>query len=175
MRCFTKPVTQRFSRISVFVMVALLATSCSESKVSQCSKLIDIANQAVLSVKQVSANPNPESSIKQMNEIADVANKAKAEMEALQIVDDQLKGYQTRFITMYTDTNQATRDLVATAEAKDVQAARAAFTALQEATAQEEPLVNAVNEYCEVQPSPGSSPLVIPTPVEPSVSPSATP
>jgi hypothetical protein len=147
---------KRISQISALMMLVLLVASCSESKVSQCSKLIDIANRAVTSVKRVSDSPRPDDSIEQMNEIADVANSAKAEMESLQLNDDQLKGYQTRFITMYTDTNKATRDLVSAAEAKDAQGAQQAFNALQTATAQEEPLVTEVNGYCEVQPSPAA-------------------
>lgn len=155
-------VTKRISQISV-LMIALLVASCSESKVSQCSKLINIANQAVRGVEQVSDSARPDS-IEQMNEIADVANGAKAEMEALQLNDEQLRSYQTRFVTMYTDTNQATRDLVTAAEAKDAQAAKQAFNALQTATAQEEPLVTEVNGYCEIQPSPATetSPSALP-------------
>lgn len=173
MLCFeTVAKTKRISQILVLMMVAFLAASCSESKVSQCSKLIDIANRAVTSVKQVSDssqadNPQPDS-IEQMNEIADVANSAKAEMEALQLTDEQLQSYQARFITMYTDTNQATRDLVAAAEAKDAQAAQQAFNALQTATSQEEPLVTEVNGYCEVQASPAAdSPAASPEAASP--------
>ncbi|NJO78955.1 MAG: hypothetical protein HC827_10825 [Cyanobacteria bacterium RM1_2_2] len=172
MLCFEKSAhTKRASQILVLVLIASLGASCSESKVSQCSKLIDIANRAVTGVKQVSdsgvANTSQPSSIEQMNDIADVANNAKAEMEALQLNDEQLQGYQTRFITMYTDTNKATRDLVTAAEAKDAQAAQQAFNALQTATAQEEPLVTEVNTYCEVPPgaaaeSPSTSPQTSP-------------
>jgi protein-disulfide isomerase-like protein with CxxC motif len=90
-------------------------------------------------------------------------------MEGLQLTDEQLKDYQTRFITMYTDTNKATRDLVTAAEAKDAQAAQQAFNALQTATSQEGPLVNEVNSYCEAQPSPGVETI------SPSVSPSPSP
>lgn len=172
MLCFeTVANIRRVSQISALVMITLLVASCSESKVSQCSKLIDIANRAVTSVKRVSDSSQSESpqpdSIEQMNEIADVANGAKAEMESLQLNDEQLKGYQTRFITMYTETSQATRDLVSAAEAKDAQAAQQAFNALQTATAQEEPLVTEVNGYCEVQASPTAETSPSPSPVVP--------
>lgn len=157
MLSFEKPIAKRICQVSTLVMVGLLVTSCSESKVSQCSKLIEIANRAVSGVKTVSENPKPDS-IESMNKIADVANSAKAEMEGLQLTDNELKGYQTRFISMYTDTNKATRDLVAAAEAKDAQAAQQSFDALQTATSQEGPLVTEVNTYCDAQPSPVASP-----------------
>ncbi len=149
---FEKPIRKRFYRMLSLVGLALVMTSCSESKVSQCNKLIEIANQAVSGVKAVSENPKPDS-IESMNKIADVANTAKSQMEKLQLSDDKLKAFQTRFITMYTDTNQATRDLVGAAEKKDAPAAQKAFDALQNATSQEGPLVNEVNSYCDATPA----------------------
>lgn len=168
MPSFDKPVVKRVYQVSSLILLGLVLASCSETKVAQCSRLIEIANRAVSGVKAVSDNPRPDS-IESMNKIADVANSAKAEMEGLQLTDEQLKDYQTRFITMYTDTNKATRDLVTAAEAKDAQAAQQAFNALQTATSQEGPLVNEVNGYCEAQPSPGVETI------SPSVSPSPSP
>ncbi|MBF2003317.1 MAG: hypothetical protein IGS50_19890 [Synechococcales cyanobacterium C42_A2020_086] len=149
----------RFTLLAI--TLGMLVTSCSESKVSQCNKLIEIANRAVEGVQTASENPRPDS-IESMNKIADVANNARSEMEALQLTDERLQGYQTRFVTMYTATNQATRELVTAAQAKDAEGAQRAFEALQTATAQEEPLVNEVNAYCEPQ---SASP--VPTPASP--------
>lgn len=157
-----KPVARPIHQILALSVLFLLA-GCSDSKVSQCSKLIEIANQAVTGVRTVSENPQPDN-IDSMNKIADVANKAKADMSALQLSDPKLQDYQTRFVTMYTDTNQATRDLVKAAEAKDAQAAQQAFDALKTATAQEGPLVNEVNGYCEVQPAPAPDTEASPSP-----------
>jgi hypothetical protein len=173
LRC-KKPVAKQIYQISTALLVGGLIASCSETKVSQCSKLINIANQAVTGVKTVSENPNPDN-IESMNKIADVANNAKSEMEALQLADGQLKDYQTRFVTMYTDTNKATRDLVSAAEAKDAQAARQAFDALKTATAQEGPLVNEVNSYCKASATPTTD--ASPAPASPAspVSPEASP
>jgi hypothetical protein len=170
MLCFEKPIAKRICRVSTLVMVGFLVTSCSENKVSQCSKLIEIANRAVSGVKAVSEQPKPDS-IESMNRIADIANSAKAEMEGLQLTDNELKGFQTRFIGMYTDTNQATRDLVAAAEAKDAEAAQQAFDSLQTATSQEGPLVTEVNTYCEAKPATTASPADVPT-ESPTASPS---
>jgi hypothetical protein len=169
------PAVKQIYRVSVLLILGLGMASCSETKVSQCSKLIDIANQAVTGVKSVSESPNPDN-IDSMNKIADVANTAKASMQELQLADPQLKDYQTRFVDMYTNTNQATRDLVSAAEAKNAQAAQTAFDALKTATAQEGPLVTAVNEYCKVQPPTPESPAAE-SPVSPteSVSPSPSP
>lgn len=147
MQWFEQGFTKRFNRISGLILLVVLITSCSESKVAQCNRLIEIANQAVSGVKAVSETPKPDS-IESMNKIADIANTAKSQMEGLQLGDDQLKDFQTQFVTMYTETNQATRDLVTAADAKNADAAKKAFSALQTATAKEAPLVNSVNAYC---------------------------
>lgn len=166
---------KRIYRVSAVIVMGLAVASCSDTKVSQCSKLIEIANQAVTGVKSVSENPTPDN-IASMNKIADVANTAKASMQELQLSDPQLKDYQTRFVSMYTDTNQATRALVSAAEAKDAQAAQQAFEALKTATAQEGPLVNEINGYCNVQPAPAAeSPAASPILESPTASPSVSP
>jgi hypothetical protein len=152
MQQFEQVFTKRFNQISGLMVLGLLITSCSENKVAQCNQLIEIANQAVSGVRAVSETPKPDS-IESMNKIADIANTARSQMEKLQLGDDQLKGFQGQFVTMYTETNQATRDLVTAAEAKDADAAKKAFSALQTATAKEAPLVNSVNTYCEATPT----------------------
>jgi hypothetical protein len=94
-----------------------------------------------------SATPNPDN-VGAMSKIADAADKAKTEMDGLKLNDDKLKNFQTRFTTMYTNTSQATRDLVAAANAKNAEAAQKSFDALKNATDLEAPLVNEVNTYC---------------------------
>jgi hypothetical protein len=49
----------------------LMITGCSESKVSQCNKLIDVANQAAEASKEFGANPQPEKGGKAFTEMAD--------------------------------------------------------------------------------------------------------
>jgi len=134
--------------IAVSTLVALsFLVSCSDNKVSQCNKLIKVANEAVSAVQSVTQTATPDN-VAAMSKIAEAADKAKADMQGLQISDEKLKGFQTRFVSMYTDTSKATRDLVAAAGAKDAVAAQKAFDALKTATDQEGPLVNQVNTYC---------------------------
>ncbi|HEY9645303.1 MAG TPA: hypothetical protein V6C88_02980 [Chroococcidiopsis sp.] len=128
-------------------LLSVLAVSCGESKVSQCNKLIEVANKAVSEVQAVTASAQPQD-VTAMTKIADTADAATAEMQALELADESLKGYQQRFVTMYTDTSKATRELVDAVGKKDSAAAEASFTALQAATSQESGLVGEVNTYC---------------------------
>jgi hypothetical protein len=138
---------RRSIAISALVGLGFLVTSCTDNKVSQCNKLIKVANEAVSSVQAVTQNASPDN-VEAMTKIAEAADKAKADMQGLQVTDEKLKAFQTRFINMYTETSKATRDLVAAAGAKNAAAAQASFDALKTATDKEAPLVSEVNTYC---------------------------
>ena len=141
------PPCRRSIAFSALICLGFLVTSCTDNKVSQCNKLIKVANGAVSSVQSVTQNATPDN-VEAMTKIADAADKAKSDMQGLQLGDEKLKDFQSRFITMYTDTSQATRDLVKAAGAKDAASAQKAFDSLKTATDREAPLVSEVNKYC---------------------------
>jgi predicted translin family RNA/ssDNA-binding protein len=121
--------------------------SCSESKVSQCNKIIKVANEAVSQAKTVT-NGGQASDPKAMLQAADAMEKASKAMEAINVKDAKLKDYQTGFIKMYRDTSKATREFVGAFEKKNRPAAETALTNLQQATTPEKQLVADINTYC---------------------------
>lgn len=137
----------RTSGIAIAVALGTLATSCGASKVAECNELIEVANNAVEEVQTVAAAAQPED-VTAMLQIADTADQARSAMETLELSDEQLQGFQQRFITMYNETSTATRSLVSAVEAQDQAAAESAYNNLQAATGQETSLVNEVNAYC---------------------------
>ncbi len=136
-----------------FVVFTLTATislslaSCAESKISQCNKIIQVANEAVSEAKSIT-NGGQASDPKAMLKAADAMEKASQEMEAIEVKDAKLQDYQAGFINMYRDTSQATRDFVGAFEKKDRSAAEAALNKLQQATTPERQLVEEINTYC---------------------------
>jgi hypothetical protein len=138
---------KRATTLSMATAVGLLAVSCGASKVSQCNNLIEVANNAVTEVQAVTATAQPQD-VNSMLKIAETADQATADMQALELSDEQLQGFQQRFITMYTDTSAATRALVDAVNQKNSQGAQQAYSDLQAATGQESALVNEVNTYC---------------------------
>ena len=146
------PLQKLILRGAVAVAVSVLAVSCSESKTSQCNKLIEVANQAVTQVQSVTQNTDPSNAnpnnVQAMSKIADAADQARSQMQALQISDSNLKAFQDRFVAMYTETSQATRELVAAANANNPENAQKSFNALKAATDKEGPLVEEVNRFC---------------------------
>lgn len=136
-----------FVLLSFTTAISLLAVSCAESKVSQCNKIIKVANEAVSQAKTVTRGGQA-SDPKAMLKAAEAMEKASKEMEAIKVNDAKLQGYQTGFIKMYRDTSKATRDFVKAFEKKDRSSAETALTNLQQSTKPEKQLVADINTYC---------------------------
>lgn len=139
--------TRYFVLLPLSAAISLLTVSCSESKISQCNKIIKVANEAVSKAKSVT-NGGQANDPKAMLKAADAMEKASQEMKAIEVKDAKLKDYQTGFISMYRDTSKATRDFVGAFEKKNRPAAEAALTNLQQATTPEKQLVGDINKYC---------------------------
>jgi soluble cytochrome b562 len=139
--------TRYFVLFSLTTAISLLTASCSESKISQCNKIIKIANDAVSQAKTVT-NGGQASDPKAMLQAAEAMEKASKQMTDIPVNDPKLKDYQTGFVKMYRDTSKATRDFVKAFEKKDRPAAEKALTSLQQATIPEKQLVTDINTYC---------------------------
>jgi hypothetical protein len=129
------------------LFIGVLVVSCSEGKISQCNRLIEIANQAASNVEAVTSNATPDDPDAFLR-IAEAAEEATNNLEALEVTDTTLEGYKQQFITLYVETSAATRQLVEAVKERNAEAADAAYSDLEAATAKEIPLVDEVNAYC---------------------------
>lgn len=128
-------------------LIGALVVGCSEGKVTQCNRLIEIANQAASNVETATQNSSPDEPTAFL-QIADMADDAATQLETLELEDETLRDFRQRFIELYEETSSATRELVEAVEAQNLSEAEAAYTRLEEATNQEGPLVEEVNAYC---------------------------
>ncbi len=122
--------------------------SCSSGKVDQCNQLIGVANQAVTDVESVTNDSAPRDT-NTFSAITDAAQQAAAQLEAIDLTDEQLQSYRQRFIKLYSETGKATEQLVAAVEEQNLPAAEEAYNDLESATNQEQPLVEEINQYCQ--------------------------
>lgn len=136
-----------FVLVPMTATVSLLTIGCAESKISQCNKIIQVANQAVSEAKAVT-NGGQASDPKAMLQAAEAMDEAAQEMESITVTDEKLRDYQSDFMTMYRNISKATRDFVGAFEKKDRLAAETALSNLQEATLPEQQLVGEINRYC---------------------------
>lgn len=147
--------TRYFVLLPLSAVISLLTISCAQSKVSQCNKIIQVANTAVSEAKAVT-NGGQASDPKAMLKAADAMEKASQEMNAIEVKDAKLQDYKAAFINMYRDTSKATRDFITAFEKKDRPAAEVALKNLQQATIPEKQLVADINSYCSENSTPDS-------------------
>lgn len=139
--------SRKRSVVMLTVALGVLAIGCSQNRIAQCNQLIEVANQAVTDVQAITENASPDDPAAFLR-IADTADQARTNLQAIEITDEQLQTYQERFVALYTNTGESTRNLVEAVNAQDNQAAQQAYDALQQAIAEEPNLVNEVNSYC---------------------------
>lgn len=136
-------------RLSLLALISLIAVSCGQSRVAQCNKMIQVANQAVSDAKVVTNNlPKDDSQAEAMRQAAAIMDKASTDMNAIEVTDETLQDYQASFAKMYSDMSQAMGEFAVAFEQKDRQAAEAAQMNLQQATTPERQLVDTLNAYC---------------------------
>lgn len=153
---------KRSASVLAIAGLGLIATGCGPSKVSQCNELIGVINTAVTEVQAVTQSPEAATNPDALNQIADTADRAVEQMQAVQLKDETLIGYQQSFIKMYQDTSAASRAIYDASQNQNLEAAQAALGQLQAATAPEPGLVNDVNSYCGGQ-APAETPADAPT------------
>jgi hypothetical protein len=128
--------------------VAVVMTGCSESKISQCNKIIEVANKAVTTSQEFGNNPQPEKGGKALTEMADKLDGFTASMTALELSDEKLKGFRDKFVSMYKLTSEGLRKGAVAIDKKDADALTKEMEVIQKGTSEEGTLVNDINGYC---------------------------
>ncbi|MEO1208521.1 MAG: hypothetical protein AAFX78_03180 [Cyanobacteria bacterium J06638_20] len=131
------------------MVAAIAATSvaCSDNRAAQCNRLTEVANKTVGEVQTiVSGNDQPDGAA--LRQVAASFDSGRAEMEALLFSDEQLQGYQARFIQLYEEVSVSAQQLSDALNSQDFDSAQTARDQFQASTEKEEPLVREVNDYC---------------------------
>ncbi|MBW4620646.1 MAG: hypothetical protein KME17_14990 [Cyanosarcina radialis HA8281-LM2] len=132
--------------------ILFLTVGCSESKVSQCSKIVKIATQTVKQTETIvprGKKVTPETILKG----AETMDKAAQSMSAIEVSDVKLKEYQGSFIKMYREIGKTIRAFGVAARQKDRIAAMSALKNWQQASfrEQENRLATGIKSYCQSQ------------------------
>jgi hypothetical protein len=80
--------------------------------------------------------------------VADQLDGFASSMEALEISDEKLKGYQASFAQMYKAASKGLRGGAVALDKKDAAAMQKEMKAIQDGTSQEGKLVSDTNSYC---------------------------
>ena len=134
--------------LSATAAIAILFTACGETKVTQCHKIIKLANQAATLNQELSTNSKSEKGSKSLTEAAGKIDKIASEMKAVEVKDEKLQGFQGHFLKLYQDTSKALRDTASAFDKKNLKAATGFIISLKNATNQETAIVSEINGYC---------------------------
>lgn len=141
-------IVKRTVMLSATAAIAVIFTGCGESKVTQCNKIIKVANQAVTLSQEFSKNPKSQQGSKALTDVAGKIDTFANEMKGLEIKDEKLQGFQGRFVKLYQDTSKGLRDTAAAVDKKNLKAANASLATLKKSGTDEGVIVNEINSYC---------------------------
>ncbi len=131
----------RFTILKVIALViGLLLHGCGENRVSQCNKIVTVANKT----KALVAPKDPSGFIG----FAENIDRIRTEVQAIAIQDSNLKEQQIQLLSMYADVSQALKGQAKAIETKDKNALEKAKQDLGTAAGKENELVDRINELC---------------------------
>jgi galactokinase/mevalonate kinase-like predicted kinase len=123
-----------------------LLTGC-ESKISQCQKIIKIHNNIVLEAKKVS-DTGTKGDTSSASKSAEAFAQGAKEMTSLEVRDEKLTEIKNQLATMYQNSSQVTKQILASqAQKKSTEAAKG-LENLKQVASPEKDLVDGINSYC---------------------------
>ena len=136
-------------RIGVLA-IAVLMTSCGASKMTQCNSIAKVTKDAEAAATKFaeSSKTNPANVAKSLTDMSTKSQEFSKVMQALEIKDEKLTGFQSRFVTMYQDYDKSFVQMSSATEAKNAQAGDKALSEIQAISAKEDVLVKEFTAYC---------------------------
>jgi predicted nucleic acid-binding Zn-ribbon protein len=131
---------RRFALYAATLSLGILLYGCGESKISQCNKVVTIANKtnALVAPKDITG----------FRTFAENIDQIRTEVQAIAVQDSKLKELQTQLLGVYGDASQALKGQVKATEAKDANAMTKAKQDLETASTKEGEVVDQINALC---------------------------
>jgi galactokinase/mevalonate kinase-like predicted kinase len=149
-------------RSAVLAAITITLLTGCESKISQCQKIIKIHNNIVLEAKKVS-DTGTKGDTSSASKSAEAFAQGAKEMTSLEVRDEKLAEIKNQLATMYQNSSQVTKQILASqAQKKSTEAAKG-LENLKQVASPEKDLVDGINSYCsegrktEATTSPSSS------------------
>ena len=120
--------------------IGLLLYGCGENKISQCNKVVTVANKT----KALTVPKDITGFVQLSENIAQI----RVEVQEIAVQDSKLKELQTQLSGMYSDVSLALKAQAKASEAKDINALTKAKQELDTAAGKEGELVDRINALC---------------------------
>jgi hypothetical protein len=138
-----------FAVAAAAISLSVLATGC-ETKVSQCNKLIKVANAATTELQSMGQNKNPDK-LAQMKQVADSLDKYAKEVQGIELKDEKLQGFQKRLTNLYSSTRDSSLALIDAGKKKDASGMQASLKKMMSGSQEEGAIVQEMNTYCSAK------------------------
>ena len=131
---------RRLAISATALTIGLVLYGCGESKISQCNKVVTVANKttALLVPKDIAG----------FGALATNIDQIRTETQAIAVQDSKLKELQTKLLGVYGDASQSLKGQVKASEAKDANAMNKAKQDLETASTKESEVVDQINALC---------------------------
>lgn len=137
---------------SIFLAaLALAASGCVQKKITECNTLVQVINHGVVSLEKAPKNESDPSGISDLRAMAESMDKIAGETASVQVTLPELKKLRDDYQKMAKEIARAERELAAAAEERNAARRSTAEGSLDAAVKQEDPLVDQINKYCQVQ------------------------
>ncbi|HHP7245300.1 MAG TPA: hypothetical protein ACFE0H_11500 [Elainellaceae cyanobacterium] len=130
------------------------STAQANGNRQQCIQLGDIIGQADQHASTAFEGANfsdINSLLTTMSQLAAISDRAAGELQALSISDNQLRGFVTNFVSMYSDFSRSAREFVTAANSGNVWTLEASLAEMETMSNRGVSLASQVNAYCGLQ------------------------
>ena len=125
------------------------ALGCGQKKITECNALVQVINAGVVSLEKAPKNDADRTGVSDLRTMADAMDKVAADAAGVALTLPELKKLRDEYQKMAKDIGKAERELAAAAQDHDLSHRAAAESALQAVVKQEDPIVDAINKYCQ--------------------------
>lgn len=135
----------KFSFIGLLLLISTILSSCADSKLSQCQKIIILTQKTARN----SEEHRQSNEMQKVLEMADLFEESANNMKSLKIKDTQLITYQEGFAEVYQSHAETTRKFIEALQKKDITSARSMKDQVQQIGVKEQRLGEEMNAYCQ--------------------------
>ncbi len=128
---------------------AAALVGCSQKRVAECNALITVINSGVQNLEKTPKAENDPTGVGNIKAMAERMDKVALETARVPVTIAEVKKLSSGYQKMAKDIAKAERDLAEALDGRDAAKRTAAEQALDAAVKQEDPLVDAINKFCQ--------------------------
>jgi len=135
-------------RMGLLACAAALG-GCAQKRVAECNALITVINSGVQNLEKTPKTENDPTGVADLKAMAERMDKVAVDAAHVPVTIPEVKKLASDYQKMAKDIAKAERELAGAVDVKDAAKRSAAEQALDAAVKQEDPLVDAINKFCQ--------------------------